>query len=152
MQAELRRSGFEELLGTGIVLTGGSAKLTGMVDLAEEIFHMPVRLGVPKYVGALSDVVRNSSFSTAIGLLMFGHRHQSNHYPKRRFGVSPPSAIFGRMKQWFSRHLERMRARILRPVVSYGIETPADYNAVNVTQSSLVGEDRLWIAEAIGKL
>ena len=105
VQAELRRSGFEELLGTGIVLTGGSAKLTGMVDLAEEIFHMPVRLGVPKYVGALSDVVRNSSFSTAIGLLMFGHRHQSNHYPKRRFGVSPPSAIFGRMKQWFSRHL-----------------------------------------------
>ena len=105
VQAELRRSGFEELLGTGIVLTGGSAKLTGMVDLAEEIFHMPVRLGVPKYVGALSDVVRNSSFSTAIGLLMFGHRHQSNHYPKRRFGVSPPSAIFGRMKQWFLRHL-----------------------------------------------
>ena len=105
VQAELRRSGFEELLGTGIVLTGGSAKLTGMVDLAEEIFHMPVRLGVPKYVGALSDVVRNSSFSTAMGLLMFGHRHQSNHYPKRRFGVSPPSAIFGRMKQWFSRHL-----------------------------------------------
>ena len=87
VQAELRRSGFEELLGTGIVLTGGSAKLTGMVDLAEEIFHMPVRLGVPKDVGALSDVVRNSSFSTAMGLLMFGHRHQSNHYPKRRFGV-----------------------------------------------------------------
>lgn len=105
VQAELRRSGFEELLGTGIVLTGGSAKLTGMVDLAEEIFHMPVRLGVPKYVGALSDVVRNSSFSTAMGLLMFGHRHQSNHYPKRRFGVSPPSAILGRMKQWFSRNL-----------------------------------------------
>ena len=105
VQAELRRSGFEELLGTGIVLTGGSAKLTGMVDLAEEIFHMPVRLGVHKYVGALSDVVRNSSFSTAMGLLMFGHRHQSNHYPKRRFGVSPPSAILGRMKQWFSRNL-----------------------------------------------
>ncbi|MHC8604144.1 cell division protein FtsA [Arenicellales bacterium IMCC58067] len=105
VQAELRRSGFEELLGTGIVLTGGSAKLTGMVDLAEEIFHMPVRLGVPKYVGALSDVVRNSSFSTAMGLLMFGHSHQSNHYPKRRFGVSPPSAILGRMKQWFSRNL-----------------------------------------------
>ena len=105
VQAELRRSGFEELLGTGIVLTGGSAKLTGMVDLAEEIFHMPVRLGVPKYVGALSDVVRNSLFSTAMGLLMFGHRHQSNHYPKRRFGVSPPSAILGRMKQWFSRNL-----------------------------------------------
>ena len=105
VQAELRRSGFEELLGTGIVLTGGSAKLTGMVDLAEEIFHMPVRLGVPKFVGALSDVVRNSSFSTAMGLLMFGHRHQSNHYPKRRFGVSPPSAILGRMKQWFSRNL-----------------------------------------------
>ena len=105
VQAELRRSGFEELLGKGIVLSGGSAKLTGMVDLAEEIFHMPVRLGVPKYVGALSDVVRNSSFSTAMGLLMFGHRHQSNHYPKRRFGVSPPSAILGRMKQWFSRNL-----------------------------------------------
>lgn len=102
VQAELRRSGYEELLGTGIVLTGGSAKLTGMVDLAEEIFHMPVRLGVPQYVGALSDVVRNPSFSTGVGLILFGQRHQNR--PGHRAGrsaPSQPSELFGRMKRWF---------------------------------------------------
>jgi len=102
VQAELRRSGYEELLGTGIVLTGGSAKLTGMVDLAEEIFHMPVRLGVPQYVGALSDVVRNPSFSTGVGLILFGQRHQNR--PGHRAGrsaSSQPSELLGRMKRWF---------------------------------------------------
>src|SRR5690606_35459953 len=71
-QAELRRSGYEDLIGTGIVLTGGSSKMDGMIELAEEIFHMPVRLGVPQYVGGLSEVVRNPIYSTGVGLVLFG--------------------------------------------------------------------------------
>jgi cell division ATPase FtsA len=66
VQAELRRSGFEELLSSGIVLTGGSSVMQGMVELGEEIFHMPVRLGVPRYAGGLSDVIRSPRYSTAV--------------------------------------------------------------------------------------
>ena len=54
---ELRRCGLEETVATGIVLTGGTAKMEGAIELAEEVFHMPVRLGVPQYVTGLTDVV-----------------------------------------------------------------------------------------------
>ena len=65
---ELRRSGFEDMIAAGIVLTGGSAKMEGAVELAEEVFHMPVRLGVPQHVRGLGDVVRNPIHSTGVGL------------------------------------------------------------------------------------
>ena len=67
VQAELRRSGFEELLSSGIVLTGGSALLQGMAELGEEVFHLPVRIGVPAYMGGLADVVRSPRYATAVG-------------------------------------------------------------------------------------
>jgi len=66
VQAELRRSGFEDLLSSGIVITGGSSAMQGMVELGEEIFHMPVRLGIPKYVGGLSDVVKTPRMATGL--------------------------------------------------------------------------------------
>ena len=68
---ELRRSGFENMIAAGIVLTGGSAKMEGAVELAEEVFHMPVRLGVPQHVRGLGDVVRNPIHSTGVGLLVY---------------------------------------------------------------------------------
>src|ERR671913_502884 len=70
IQRELRSSGLEELLSSGIVITGGSALMKGMVELGEEVFHMPVRVGLPIYSGALAEVVRNPRYSTAMGLLM----------------------------------------------------------------------------------
>ena len=72
VQAELRRSGFEELLSSGIVLTGGTALLQGMAELGEEVFHLPVRVGVPAYTGGLADVVRSPRYATAVGLLIEG--------------------------------------------------------------------------------
>ncbi len=69
---ELRRSGFEESVAAGIVLTGGSAKMEGAVELAEEIFHMPVRLGSPAGVTGLGDVVKNPIHATGVGLLLYG--------------------------------------------------------------------------------
>ncbi|KPW97747.1 Cell division protein ftsA [Pseudomonas ficuserectae] len=78
IQAELRRSGYEDLIPAGIVLTGGTAKMEGAVELAEEIFHMPVRLGVPHSVKGLADVVRNPIYSTGVGLLMYGLQKQSD--------------------------------------------------------------------------
>ena len=69
---ELRRSGFEESTPTGIIITGGSSKMEGAVELAEEIFHVPVRLGSPQYVEGLIDVVRNPIHATGVGLLLYG--------------------------------------------------------------------------------
>lgn len=99
-QAELRRSGFEELLSSGIVLTGGSALLAGMIELGEEVFHLPVRIGVPAYVGGLADVVRSPRFAAAVGLLLDGREH-SVRAELSRAQSGGLTNVAGRMKQWF---------------------------------------------------
>ena len=99
-QAELRRSGFEELLSSGIVLTGGSALLAGMIELGEEVFHLPVRIGVPAYVGGLADVVRSPRYATAVGLLLEG-REQFLRAEQSRAQGGGLTNVAGRMKQWF---------------------------------------------------
>jgi len=76
VQAEIRRSGNEEMIAAGIVLTGGSSKVMGLIELAEEIFHMPVRMGGPENVTGLTEVVKNPVHSTGVGLLMYGKDHQ----------------------------------------------------------------------------
>ena len=76
VQAELRRSGFEDMVPAGIVLTGGTSKMEGVVELAEEIFHMPVRVGYPQSVQGLTDIVRNPIYATSVGLLQYGMDHQ----------------------------------------------------------------------------
>ena len=97
---ELRRSGCENMIAAGIVLTGGSAKMEGAVELAEEVFHMPVRLGVPQQVRGLGDVVRNPIHSTGIGLLIYARSRAM-----RRAEDTPVGAglreVWGRMKSWF---------------------------------------------------
>lgn len=100
IQAELRRSGFEDLCAAGIVLTGGSSKMEGAVELAEEIFHMPVRLGVPQYVSGLVDVVRNPIHSTGVGLLLFGYNNRAVRESEARMGNGFKS-VWNRMKNWF---------------------------------------------------
>lgn len=72
VKAELRRSGFEDMIPAGIVLTGGTAKMEGAVELAEEVFHVPVRLATPQGVSGLSDVVSNPIHATGVGLLQYG--------------------------------------------------------------------------------
>ncbi len=97
VQAELRRSGYEDLLAAGIVLTGGTSKMEGVPELAEEIFHMPVRIGVPQDIRGLTDIVRNPIYATSVGLLQYGFHHQL-----RQQGSSRRSAgMLRRIKQWF---------------------------------------------------
>ncbi|VAW72120.1 Cell division protein FtsA [hydrothermal vent metagenome] len=100
VHAELRKSGFEDIIAAGVVLTGGSAKMDGVVDLAEEIFHMPVRLGLPQYVSGLADVVTNPIHSTGVGLLLFGEQHQNSghHFYTTDGGMN---SVWERMKNWF---------------------------------------------------
>lgn len=100
IQAELRRSGFEELIGSGIVMTGGSSRIEGMMELAEEIFHLPVRLGVPNYAGSLSEVVKNPIYSTGVGLIQFGHVNRAQ-LTQLTETASPFKTVLERMKSWF---------------------------------------------------
>jgi len=100
VQSELRRSGFEDLIAAGIVLSGGSAKVEGLVDLAEEIFHMPVRLGLPQYVTGLGDVIRNPAYATGVGLLLFGRQH-GPHGEKNTLGEGGFRSMWSKMKSWF---------------------------------------------------
>ncbi|MDP3210265.1 MULTISPECIES: cell division protein FtsA [Methylotenera] len=97
---ELRRSGMEDMIASGIVITGGSAMMRGMVELGEEIFHMPVRLGMPRYVGGLSEVVSNPRYATGVGLVLMGkqqlERHLTGQMESSSFG-----RILERMKSWF---------------------------------------------------
>jgi cell division protein FtsA len=98
--AELRRSGFEELLSSGIVLTGGSALLQGMTELGEEVFHLPVRVGVPVYMGGLADVVKSPRYATAVGLLL-EWREQYLRVQAARAQIAGIGGAAERMKQWF---------------------------------------------------
>ncbi len=100
IQAELRRSGFEDLIAGGVVMTGGSSKMEGLIELAEEVFHMPVRLGMPRYVSGLSDVVRNPIYATGVGLLLFGEKHRSKG-AINQLGGQGFTAVWQRMKSWF---------------------------------------------------
>ncbi|QMU62501.1 MAG: cell division protein FtsA [Gammaproteobacteria bacterium] len=100
VHAELRRSGFEDLVAAGVVLTGGSSKMEGVVDLAEEVFHMPVRLGLPQHITGLVDVVRNPIHATGVGLLLFGHKNQQVGETSL-FNESSMGSALKRMKNWF---------------------------------------------------
>ena len=102
VQQVLRESGFEELLSSGVVLTGGSSVMQGMVELGEEIFHMPVRVGVPKYAGGLADVVRNPRHATAVGLLLEGVQQVRQGQLSRQDGSM--RAVLARMREWFQRN------------------------------------------------
>jgi len=100
IKVDLRRNGYEHLIRSGVVLTGGSSKMIGMVELAEEIFHVPVRLGMPKYLGGLSEVVKNPIYSTGVGLVQFGHNNQNTRAASGTT-ESKASAIWQRIKYWF---------------------------------------------------
>ncbi len=100
VQTELRRSGFEGLCAAGVVLTGGSAKIEGVVELAEEVFHMPVRLGIPQHVTGLADIVKNPIHATGVGLLLFGQQSRLNPN-KELIETKSEGSLFERMKRWF---------------------------------------------------
>jgi cell division protein FtsA len=100
---ELRRAGFEEAIAAGIVVTGGSAKMEGAVELAEEVFHVPVRLGVPHGVTGLTDVVRNPIHATGVGLLLYARAQALPEGASKPLGPHVQH-VLERMKSWFQGH------------------------------------------------
>ena len=99
IEAELRRSGFEYLIPAGIVLTGGTSKMEGVVELAEEIFHMPVNIGKPKSVAGLSDIVRNPIYATSVGLLQYGLGNDPQSHGAHR-SETQSGSIWQSVKSW----------------------------------------------------
>ncbi len=100
IQEELQRSGFEDLIAAGVVLTGGSSKMEGVIELAEEVFHMPVRLGSPHSVTGLADVVRNPIYATGVGLLIYGQQNRDRP-AHEELSESGLKGVWARMKSWF---------------------------------------------------
>ncbi len=98
VKSELRRSGFEDLIPSGIVITGGASKIKHIVDLAEKVFEMPVRVGAPENISGIEEVMQNPSCSTAVGLLHYGLKqtHDGADRSQRQ-----SASIFTRMKNWF---------------------------------------------------
>ncbi len=101
VQQMIRESGYEEALSSGVVITGGSSLLPGMVELAEDIFLKPVRVGAPEYDGALSDVVRTPRFATAMGLVEEARRRRRAKGRKAAEQSGSFKDTLRRMKEWF---------------------------------------------------
>ena len=101
VQTELRRSGYEELLSAGVVITGGSSVMRGMIELGEEIFHMPVRVGYPAYTGALAETVCHPRHATGVGLLLAGMQQHRNR-ELARMNANSFQQVLERMKSWFT--------------------------------------------------
>lgn len=97
---ELRRSGFQEMIAAGIVITGGSSKMEGAVELAEEVFHMPVRLGMPQYVQGLGEIVRNPIHATGVGILLYA-RNKGEQQSLETTVQGNFREIWERMRTWF---------------------------------------------------
>jgi cell division protein FtsA len=96
---EIKRIGYEKSLNAGLVLCGGGAVMEGMVEVAEEIFGLPARVGNPMGIGGLVDVVNNPIFAVAIGLILYAYRNQSQ---ERAFKYKREN-IFGRTAAKFTR-------------------------------------------------
>jgi cell division protein FtsA len=100
LRNELRRSGFEDLVAGGVVLTGGSAKMQGLIELAEEVFHMPVRLGTPQYVIGMDEVMRNPVYATGVGLLIYARQNRFAKRPELST-AGGIKGVWSRMGSWF---------------------------------------------------
>jgi cell division protein FtsA len=100
VQQVVQQSGCEHLLSSGVVLTGGSALMPGMQELAEDVFARPVRIGVPLYNGSLADVVRNPRYATVMGLLLEAKKKVLDNHAVQTQGTTMKD-VLSKMKQWF---------------------------------------------------
>jgi cell division protein FtsA len=101
VQNEIVRMGFSNLIASGVVLTGGSAILEGMPELAEQVFNLPVRRGAPVGVGGLVDLVSSPIYATGVGLVLYGSQHREQSQSRFKVGEGNLfSKVTHRMKEW----------------------------------------------------
>lgn len=102
VQVELAEAGYDSLITSGVVLTGGAVIMDGMTELAEQVFNVPVRRGIPRGIGGLVDVVSSPMYATGVGLVMYGSRHPST---EGRFRVGDRN-IFAKVVKVFKKWVE----------------------------------------------
>jgi cell division protein FtsA len=98
---ELVRAGYEDMINSGVVATGGSAELSGVIEMAEKVFREPSRLGYPTGISGLVEVVNKPMYATAVGLVLYGAKRRKE---KKRFRIRDTNIfnrVMGRMKKWF---------------------------------------------------
>ena len=101
-QQKLSLSGFESLIPAGVVITGGASKVEGGVELAEEVFHAPVRLGSPNTIGGFTEVIHNPVYATSIGLLLYGHKQMKEDHMNY---IHRDKNILNRLTRWIGGNL-----------------------------------------------
>jgi cell division protein FtsA len=100
VKREIHRAGMKEAVSSGIILTGGASLLEGVTEIAESVFELPVRIGVPQGISGLVDVVNNPMYATGVGLVLYGARNQD----KKKFRIRDANIfhrIMKRMRSWF---------------------------------------------------
>ena len=101
-QQKLNQSGFESLIPAGIVITGGASKVEGSTELAEEVFHAPVRLGSPQSISGFKEIINNPIYATATGLLLYGQKKlQEDHLNY----ITRDKSVLNRISRWFGGNL-----------------------------------------------
>ena len=101
-QQKLSLSGFDSLIPAGVVLTGGASKVEGAQELAEEVFHTPVRLGSPDAIGGFTEVVHNPIYATSVGLLLYGYKQMQEDHMNY---ILRDKNIINRLSRWFGGNL-----------------------------------------------
>lgn len=103
IQAEIQKSGYAEMIAAGVVLTGGTSKMEAVVELAEEVFHMPVRLATPQRTGSMTDILADPVYATGMGLLLYARQDHVDHTDR----VAPESlipvktSVWTKLSNWF---------------------------------------------------
>lgn len=100
----IKRSGFSDVLAAGVVITGGTARLKGLDRLAEEILNLPVKIGIPKRLGGLTDIVLDPIYATGVGLILYGFEKKNQMLIPRAKDIGIFDAIKKRFEEWFTRY------------------------------------------------
>ncbi|KPL14534.1 cell division protein FtsA [candidate division WOR_3 bacterium SM1_77] len=100
----IKRSGFFDILAAGVVITGGTARLRGIDTLAEDIFHLPVKIGIPKQIAGLTDIVQDPIYATGVGLILYGFEKKNQILIRRGKGVGVFDALKKRFEDWFAKY------------------------------------------------
>ncbi len=100
----IKKSGFYDILAAGVVVTGGTARLHGLDALAEDVFHLPVKIGIPKKIGGLTDIVQDPIYATGVGLILYGFEKKNQVLIKRARGVGVFDALKKRFEDWFAKY------------------------------------------------
>ncbi len=100
----IKKSGFADVLAAGAVITGGTARLHDLAHLAEDVFNLPVKIGIPKKLGGLTDIILDPIYATGVGLILYGFEKKNQTLIRRSKGVGVVDALKKRFEDWFTKY------------------------------------------------